>query len=222
VGVRAALQTCVKLWLDPVLEIAAADIIVAMGAIARDVLKSRLGIPASCTKIWGPHTIAGCPRYIAFLPAPASGKQKTFLSCMPLEDIRTLRRFLREQEQKRRRVPVRDEQETPHPSVIERYLYLLDQPLGCEMIAYLAKRKGAHCMGRVGADAELGDALLHGSIFILNVQGTHDAAVTTFLQCYGGYLQNQEDYERGLHTGKAGKTFMGAYSAHVAPYNGPR
>jgi hypothetical protein len=141
---------------------------------------------------------------------------------MPLEDIRTLRTFLREQEQKRRGVPVRDEQETPHPSAIERYLHLLDQQLGREMMAYLAKRKGAHFLGRIGADPELGDALHNGSIFILNAQGTRDVAATTFLRHYGGYLQNQEDFERGVHTGNARKTFMSAYGARITPYNGPR
>jgi hypothetical protein len=218
VGVASATRTCANQWLDRVLAIAAADVIVVMGAVARDTMRSRLSIPSSDKTIW-PTTIADRPRYIAFLPSPSAFGKQTFLQCMPENDLQTLRTFLREQEEGRTGKRGSDAQKDPHPDVLVRYLRLLDNGKGRGMIGYLATQKGKYLLGR-GAEPSVGHALLAGAEHCQSTEVTGDVAdrAKTFVSSYSGYVQNQEDHERE----RGASSFMRRYGQFIAPYTGPR
>ncbi len=222
VSVALVTRTCANQWLDRVLAIAAADVIVVMGAAARDTIRSRLSIPSSATTIWL-TTIADRPRYIAFLPSPSAFGKQTFLQCMPENDLQTLRTFLREQEESRTGKRGSDAQENAHPDVLGRYLHLFGDMKGREMIGYLATQKGKYLLGP-GAEPSLGRALLTGAEHCQSTEVTGDAAdrAKTFVSSYGGYVQNQEDYERERGASSSRTTFMRRYGQFITPYTGPR
>jgi len=92
-GVQEALDKCTNLYLDKVIEISGARILVGLGGLAREVLAIRYGL-SSCKKVFGPLEIGGRKRLVTFLPHPNAWKDKTFLKVLGEEELSTLRQFL--------------------------------------------------------------------------------------------------------------------------------
>jgi hypothetical protein len=93
-GVIEALDHCVSLYLDRVLEISGARILVGLGALAREVLARKYKFP-SCKMVFGPLEVAGRKRLITFLTHPNAWKDKTFRKVHSAPELVQLKDFLR-------------------------------------------------------------------------------------------------------------------------------
>lgn len=92
IGVKDAVATCTDMWLDPVLSVAGARVIVALGDTARGALERRFGLIAE-----GTIKEIGRSRVIVRLPHPSRiGPPKSFSSHYEGEQIEHLRAILKE------------------------------------------------------------------------------------------------------------------------------
>jgi hypothetical protein len=71
IGVRSALPTCTGKWLEPVLRASAADVVVAVGVLARQALSASLGTPLSQWQVVE-GVLGGRSRLIVSVPHPNS------------------------------------------------------------------------------------------------------------------------------------------------------
>jgi hypothetical protein len=92
-GVREALGECAGRYLGPVLELAGARVIVALGRPAQSALLQTYGLPDS-PNLFGPISIGHKERLIAFLPHPNARRARTFSKCFSAEQLHRLRSFL--------------------------------------------------------------------------------------------------------------------------------
>jgi hypothetical protein len=94
---------CVKHYLQPVLALSGAKVLVVMGDWARNAiedtfrreLKGALGL--SDGRVFGPLHISGRQRYIAFMPHTNARMKRTFKNCLDKETLQVLQAFLRKQ-----------------------------------------------------------------------------------------------------------------------------
>ncbi len=93
IGVRKA-HFCVSRYLSRALSMSGASIVVVLGKRAREALKTEFGIPTDGT-MHGPARVWGRERIITFLPHPNARRHRTFVKCVPENELRTIRAFLR-------------------------------------------------------------------------------------------------------------------------------
>jgi hypothetical protein len=93
IGVWEALDECANRYLEPLLDVAGASVIVCLGAHCERMVRERLDL-GSGTLI-GPVELGGRPRYLAFLPHPNAFKPKTFAKCLTAAQLGELRGFVR-------------------------------------------------------------------------------------------------------------------------------
>jgi len=98
------LDECVKRYLQPVVALSGAKVLVVLGDRARkameDTFKDELkgAFMLSNGRVFGPLQISGRQRYVAFMPHPSRGrygKPCTFEKCLDKEALQTLQAFLR-------------------------------------------------------------------------------------------------------------------------------
>jgi hypothetical protein len=86
IGVDRARDRCADLYLDRILQVSPAKVIVGLGAHVNQWLTERWDLDGSRLS----HvTIQGTPRFVALLPHPTSYGPKTFRSLMP-DDLPTM------------------------------------------------------------------------------------------------------------------------------------
>jgi hypothetical protein len=95
-GVSEALLNCSSRYLDNVLMLSGARVIVVLGKVARDILPYSLDVPDFvANSMYGPLMIGGQERLIAFLPHSNARAPRTFLSsAWPTEHLAELRAFI--------------------------------------------------------------------------------------------------------------------------------
>lgn len=94
IGMREAQDFCVSRYLGRILSMSDASIIVVLGKPAREALETELGIPKDRT-MHGPAGLWGRERIVTFLPHPNAHQPRTFVKCVPENELRTMRVFLR-------------------------------------------------------------------------------------------------------------------------------
>ncbi len=92
VGVPEALQKCAKLYLQPVVALSGAKVIVVLGTLAEKAVRDEFLIPNG--SMVGPLPIGKRQRYIVFLPHPNAHVPRTFEKCFDKETLQVLRVFL--------------------------------------------------------------------------------------------------------------------------------
>ena len=96
-GVAAAHQTCARRWLDPVLQVSGAKIIVLLGRQARDHCVARWKLDKGQSAYFGIAT-PGRERAVIILPHPnARGKRKV-ADCVGTKELERLRALLAERD----------------------------------------------------------------------------------------------------------------------------
>lgn len=93
-GVAAAQEHCVPRYLQRVLDLVGAKVVVVLGARAKAALQTMFNIPKN-TNVFGPTQIGNHPRLITFLPHPNAFAPKSFAKCLSLDDLQKLRSFLK-------------------------------------------------------------------------------------------------------------------------------
>ncbi len=93
VGVEEALRECAKLYLQPVVALSGAKVIVVLGKHAEKAVRDEFSIPDG--SMFGPLQIGKRQRYIVFLPHPNAFMPRTFEKCFDKEKLQELRAFLR-------------------------------------------------------------------------------------------------------------------------------
>lgn len=92
-GVSEALDNCISLYLDKVLQVSRARILVGLGSLARDVLSDSYDLDPH-ENLVGPLEIAGKERMISFLPHPNAWMDKTFAKVLTDAELSLLREYL--------------------------------------------------------------------------------------------------------------------------------
>lgn len=92
-GVWQALDECADRYLEPLLEVAGARVIVCLGAHCERMVRERLSLGTEV--LVGPTALGGRARYVAFLPHPNAFKPKTFEKCLTAAELGELRSFIR-------------------------------------------------------------------------------------------------------------------------------
>jgi hypothetical protein len=95
VGVLEAKDRCVDLYLDRVLANSGAKVLVVLGSLAKEVIRTRLSLSGS-SNLLGPLCIGGLERIVAFLPHPNAWQKKTFRSQFNDVEIDWIKLFLRD------------------------------------------------------------------------------------------------------------------------------
>jgi hypothetical protein len=190
------------MWLDPMLQVAGADVLVVLGAVARAVITEYLDICDTTLTLWGPCVVAGRTRCVAFLPHP-SRQHSSLVACLPAEKRRAVQEFLTA------RVP--GPPDPPDPKFLARDLRRLGDPKGRELLAYLAERKGYWFEHR-GGSPEFGASLRQAAVTIRQATGMDDEAAVGVVIHHVALLANQEAYDQDNDVGVFKKNF-GAYLA---------
>jgi uracil-DNA glycosylase len=94
VGVKDALDECSTRYLERVLAVAAAKVIVVLGKAARRALNDALPATTTDTTLTGSINLGGRPRLVCYLPHPNAHMKRTFADVMPA-DLPVLRTALR-------------------------------------------------------------------------------------------------------------------------------
>lgn len=95
-GVSEALDHCISLYLDKVLKISGARVLVGLGSVARDVLSDKYHLDTRKI-LFGPLEIAGKDRMISFLPHPNAWVEKKFGKVLTTSELSSLKEFLNKQ-----------------------------------------------------------------------------------------------------------------------------
>ncbi len=93
-GVLEALPECARRYLQRVVALSQARVIVVLGKTIRATVKCEFGVPES-EQVFGPVLIENCLRYLAFLPHPNARCYRSFEKCVEREKLQELRNFLR-------------------------------------------------------------------------------------------------------------------------------
>lgn len=97
---KKTLDECVKRYLQPVLELSGAKVIVVLGSKARKAVENELKnelkneFRLSNGRAFGPLQSGEHQRYIAFLPHPNAHESRTFEKCLDEKTLQKLRAFL--------------------------------------------------------------------------------------------------------------------------------
>lgn len=94
IGVKEAQNQCVKSYLQKVLQMAAARVVVVLGASAREAMQHDFNIPKDVS-LFGPIAIGDQEKLITFLPHPNARRNRTFAKCLNSDELEILRAFLR-------------------------------------------------------------------------------------------------------------------------------
>ena len=94
IGVAEALPECAKRYLQHVVTLSQARVIVVLGKTIRATVKREFKVPES-EQVFGPVLIGRCQRHIAFLPHPNARCPRSFKKCIERENLEELRNFLR-------------------------------------------------------------------------------------------------------------------------------
>jgi uracil-DNA glycosylase len=94
-GVAEALDYCATRYLERVVALSGAKVIVSLGSIAEKAIRSVYEIPLQ-VNVYGPITLGERVRYISFLPHPNSWKDKTFEKCLSQMELQQLRKVLQD------------------------------------------------------------------------------------------------------------------------------
>ena len=101
-GVAEALMTCSGNYLDRVLRLSAAHVVVVLGRVAREILTLSLNVPAfEVNSVYGPAIVGERERLFVFLPHPNARSGRTFESWPP-DQLELVRDFLQNQRAKDR------------------------------------------------------------------------------------------------------------------------
>ena len=93
IGVEQAQNKCVETYLQRVLEIAEAKVVVVLGARAEQVIQSQFKLPEK-TLVSEAFTIGNRKAIFAFLPHPNAFKPKSFTKVLQAHELEKLRAFL--------------------------------------------------------------------------------------------------------------------------------
>lgn len=93
VGVEEALPLCTKLYLQPVVALSGAKVIVVLGKQAAKAVRDAFNLLDG--NMFGPQLINNRQRYIVFLPHPNAHVPRTFENSFDKEKLQELRDFLR-------------------------------------------------------------------------------------------------------------------------------
>jgi hypothetical protein len=94
IGVKKAQNQCVQSYLQKVLEMASARVVVVLGVRAREAMQYEFNIPKDVS-LFGPIAIGGREKLITFLPHPNARCIRTFANCLKNDELESLRAFLR-------------------------------------------------------------------------------------------------------------------------------
>jgi hypothetical protein len=89
---KETVNECVKRYLQRVVELSGAKVIVVMGSKARKAVKDEFRL--SDGSMFGPLHIGQRERYIVFLPHPNAYAPRTFEKCLEKQKLQELRAFL--------------------------------------------------------------------------------------------------------------------------------
>lgn len=92
-GVKEAQNTCVDTYLEEVLKIASARVVVVLGEKAKQAIQDKFRIPQNGSLVES-MTIGGKERLITFLPHPNARVKRTFKNVLKPDDLQKLREFL--------------------------------------------------------------------------------------------------------------------------------
>ena len=88
-GVWEALEECTERYFEPLFEVAAATVVVCLGAHCERMVRERMRLDSAL--LAGPIEIGARERYFAFLPHPNAFKRKTFAKCLTESELGELR-----------------------------------------------------------------------------------------------------------------------------------
>lgn len=92
-GVPEALDFCVSRYFQKVLASSAAKVIVGLGNLAKEVLRSEFMLHGD-KNLYGPLTILGSQRMVALLPHPNARMVRSFEKILSEDELKTLRSFV--------------------------------------------------------------------------------------------------------------------------------
>jgi len=93
-GVAEAQEHCVPRYLQRVLNLAGAKVVVVLGTRAKAAIQTMFSIPKD-TNVFEPTRIGNHARLITFLPHPNAYTPKSFAKCLSPDDLQKLRSFLK-------------------------------------------------------------------------------------------------------------------------------
>ena len=92
-GVNRARKECAERYLERVVAMSGAKVLVFLGRHARTAAEQRFALPKN-TRLSGPAIIEGRERWLSILPHPAAYEPKTFEKCLTSHELDKLRRVL--------------------------------------------------------------------------------------------------------------------------------
>lgn len=95
IGVESAINECGARWLLRVLQVSGASVIASIGKKVGDLLRQSLGVSENDLVV-GPQEIAGKPRLVLFLAAPASNKPRVISKVLTPDQVELVRSYLGE------------------------------------------------------------------------------------------------------------------------------
>ena len=94
IGVKSAVMQCSELYLNKVFSVSNAIIVIVLGDIANDAIKSIYNLSGDNQQVLKPVQLGQRERYIVFLPHPNARKSRTFKSVLPQSEFRQLQKLL--------------------------------------------------------------------------------------------------------------------------------
>ena len=94
IGVESAVKQCSEKYLDRIFAISNAVIVVVLGDIAKDAVKSIYNLSGENQQVLKPIKLGQRERHIVFLPHPNARKSRTFKSILPQPVFRQLQKLL--------------------------------------------------------------------------------------------------------------------------------
>jgi hypothetical protein len=98
IGVKSAVKQCSEKYLDKVFAVSNAIIVIVLGDIANDAMKSIYDLSGNNQQVLEPVKLGQRERYIVFLPHPNARQSRTFKSVLPQPVLRQLRELLKANE----------------------------------------------------------------------------------------------------------------------------
>ena len=92
-GVKEALRECARRYLQPVVALSGAKVVVVLGKHAEKAVRDEFRLSSGST--FGPLQIGKHQRYIVFLPHPNAHSYRSFEKCIDGKKLQELRVFLR-------------------------------------------------------------------------------------------------------------------------------
>lgn len=92
-GVPEASNECARRYLQRVVKLSGAKVIVVFGTTIKNTVKREFGLPEG--NVFGPIDVGERKRYVVFLPHPNARQVRSFKKCIEDEKLQELRAFLR-------------------------------------------------------------------------------------------------------------------------------